>query len=158
PTNPRIAPVVPDTIPDMAAFKLKLVKDQVNNDETMFLFSKTSSLNYDPNEDARYFAGNGDEHLSSISADGWELVINTLPYKPGMSVGLDVQAKTDGKYSLSISYQKAIPQQVHIWLKDMYLKDSVDVRTTSYNFDVAKSDTNSFGSNRFKLIIKGSGK
>jgi hypothetical protein len=98
--------------------------------------------------------GFGDLSLASMSNDGKKLSINGLPYTQGMSIGLDVEAKDDGAYSLQVSYENKMPANIQIWVKDTYLKDSVNVCKANYNFTVSKADTNSFGSKRFKLIIK----
>lgn len=153
-TQPIVAASKPDTIPDKAVLKLKLTKDATNTDETAFIFNSTGKTTYNPMEDAPYFPGNGQVSLASISSDGKDLAINNLPYKPGMSIRLDANAKADGAYSLAISYQNQIPSSIHFWLKDIYLKDSLDVSTKTYSFNVRLADTNSFGKNRFKLIIK----
>jgi hypothetical protein len=146
----------PDTIPDKAEFKLKLGKDSTNTDETAIVFDHRSSVNYSGNEDAPYFTGFGQVSLASISADNRDLAINTLPYTPGMSIRLDIHTKTDGVYFLKMSYENGIPANIQVWLKDNYLKDSVNARTDNYIFNVSKADTNSFGSKRFKLILKDS--
>ena len=50
---------------------------------------------------------------------------------------------------------KQIPDVFDIWLKDAYMKDSLDIRhNPSYTFDVARADTNTYGANRFSLIIR----
>jgi hypothetical protein len=162
---PKVTPVVttavvtakPDTIPDKAAFKLKLCKDSVNTDETLFAFNHLGSLNYSTTNDAPYFTGFGQVNLASISADGVDLTINNLPYTSGMLVGLDVHTKTDGAYFLKLSYEKNIPANIQIWIKDTYLKDSINVCSANYHFNVAEADANSFGKNRFKVILKDSG-
>jgi len=143
-----------DTIPEMAALRLKLVKDNTNYDETLFFFKHESTPAYDAMQDGKYLAGFGQVSLASISSDGKDLVVNSLNYTPGMSIGLDVNAKTDGTYSFQVSLQKNLPADIHVWLKDNLLKDSVNVRTANYNFDISKADPNSFGSKRFELIIK----
>jgi len=143
-----------DTIPDNAAFRLKLFKDNSNYDETLFMFKKAASLNYTSGMDAAYMVGFGQESLASISKDNKNLSIYSLPFTPGMSVALNVQAKNDGAYSLQISYQNKIPANIQVWVKDTYLKDSVNVCTGNYNFTIAKADTNTYGTKRFKLIIK----
>jgi hypothetical protein len=144
-----------DTIPDKAAFKIQLVKDEVNNDETMFQFNHKAALNYSGNDgDAPYFPGYGQESLASVTSDGRDLVINVLPYTSGMSIDLDMNAKASGPLSFKLSYQNKMPSSIHIWLKDTYLKDSVDVRTANYNFKVDKADANSFGNKRFKIILR----
>ena len=153
-STPTVPAVKPDTIPDQGIFKIKLVQDSTNYDEAMFVFNHAANANFDANEDAAYFAGYGAVTLASISNDKKDLAVNKLPYKPGMSIGLDVQAKADGAYFLSISFEKNIPANIQIWVKDTYAKDSLNVSKGNYNFNVTKADTNSFGSRRFKLIIK----
>jgi hypothetical protein len=153
-TSSSAAVVNADTIADHAAFKIKLVKDSINSDETMIIFNKASKTTYSADEDALYLMGYGQESLSSLSSDGRDLVFNNSPYTPGMSIRLDVKAQSDGPFSLQLSYQIKLPANLQVWLKDNYLKDSVDVRTTNYKFNVVKADTSSFGKNRFKLIIK----
>jgi hypothetical protein len=154
----NVANIKVDTLPNMAAFKLKMVmaNDTNNYDETMFLFQKTASSAYDPNEDAAYFAGFGRESLASISSDGRDLAINRLPYTRGMAISLDVNASSDGTFSFQISYKNKIPASFQIWIKDAYMKDSTNVNTGNYSFNVIKADTNSFGNKRFKLVLKNS--
>jgi hypothetical protein len=158
-TVPVLAPAVSvsvktDTIPDKAAFKLQLAKDSINTDETLFIFSHRYRLGSFSGEDAVYFAGNGQVSLASISKDGQNLCINGLPYTPWMAVGLDIHAKTSGSYLLKISYEKEIPADIEIWVKDTYLRDSLNVRTGNYRFNIDKADTNSFGAERLSLILK----
>jgi hypothetical protein len=143
-----------DTIPEMAGFKLKLVKDNTNYDEVLFMFKKESSANYDAMEDGKYLAGNGQVSLASISGDGTDLATNSLPYSPGMHVDLDANAKSDGAYKFDLSFQIKIPSDVHIWLKDNLLKDSVDMRISDYSFNISRADATTFGSKRFELIIQ----
>ncbi|MFI5159921.1 MAG: hypothetical protein ACHQHN_01525 [Sphingobacteriales bacterium] len=152
--NEQKTPIKPDTIPDKAGFKIKLYKGNSDYDETMFLFDHRSSTNYCANEDAGYLVGFGQVSLASISHDGRDLAINRLPYKPGMSIGLDFHTKTNGEFYLALDYENKIPGDIAIWLQDTYLKDSIDVCTGSYTFNVIRADTNSFGNKRFRLIIK----
>jgi hypothetical protein len=143
-----------DTIPDKAAFKIKLGKDSTNTDETLIMFDHTASLNYSRMNDAPYLSGFGQVSLANVSADGVDIAIKSLPYTSGMSIGLDVHAKADGAYFLKMSFEKNIPSGVQVLIKDTYLKDSVDVRKGNYNFNITKADTNSFGRNRFKIVVK----
>ena len=48
-----------------------------------------------------------------------------------------------------------IPRLFKIWLMDTYKKDSLDIRhNASYAFNVDLTDTNSYGKNRFQLVIR----
>ena len=143
-----------DTIPDNAYFKIKLGVDSTNTDETLIMFDRSATLDYSGMNDARYFSGFGKVSLASISHDGVDISIKSLPYTPGMSIALDVKAKTDGAYFLKMSYEANMPSGVQVLLKDTYLKDSVDVRKGNYNFNIVKADTSSFGRNRFKIVVK----
>src|SRR5581483_3745394 len=88
PTVTAATTTVPDTMPNKAGFKLKISKDSVNYDEAMILFKPTAKTAFDPMEDGQYFSGFGQVSLASISSDGTDLAINTLPYTPGMAIGL----------------------------------------------------------------------
>src|ERR1700753_2620287 len=117
----------PDTVSAKAAFRLRLVKDSTDYDETMIAFKPGASPNYLPSEDGVFFQGFGPINLASISADHTNLSINTLPYHQNMSIGLDVIAQSSGVLSLEISYENNLSPTTQIWLKDMYLKDSLNL-------------------------------
>jgi hypothetical protein len=146
-----------DTIANDAMLRIKLCKDSINTDETALMFKSTASVNYVNNEDARYFPGFGQVSLSSISGDGKNLAINCLPFTAGMSIGLDVETKTDGAYLLKVSYESDVPQSVQVWIRDSYLKDSVDLCQGNYQFNVTKADSATFGKKRFSVVLKENG-
>jgi trimeric autotransporter adhesin len=142
-----------DTIPDTAILKIKLVKDSIYSDEILLVFNHTARLQYYNKEDGIYLSGNGPVGLASISSDGYDLTINYLPYTPGMTIGLNYTTQTSGAFFLETSYLAKIPANIHIWLKDAYLKDSIDIRAHKYYFNVNKADPNSCNNKRFKLIL-----
>ena len=143
-----------DTIPDNAVLKFKLFRDSLIYDETAICFKHSAGLAYNLQVDAPYLAGFGQLSFASISSNGRDLAIYTLPYTQGMAVRFDLHAKTDGICKVMMSYESAIPADIHIWLKDNYLKDSVDVSKGNYSFNVSQLDTNSFGKNRLEVILK----
>jgi hypothetical protein len=145
-----------DTIANNAMLRIKLCKDSVNTDETALMFKSSASINYINNEDAEYLHGFGQVSLATISGDGKDLAINSLPYTPGMSIKLDVEAKTDGAYLLKVSYESNIPQSIQVWIRDNYMKDSVDVCKGNYLFNVVKADSTTFGKKRFSVVLKDS--
>ena len=136
--------------------RLQLAEDSVNTDNILIDFKPTAKITYSPSEDAPTFQGFGAVSLSSISSDNIALAINTLPLtNKGLTVGLKVNAKTDGVYSLKMVTIKSVPATYHLWLMDKYKKDSLDFRYNSkYAFNIYKADTSSFGSHRFKLVIR----
>jgi hypothetical protein len=148
--------IKPDTIPDGARLGIRLFRDSVIYDGFMLGFNHKASVNYIVDEDAPYFMGYGDISLASISGDDRDLAINTLPYTPGMAIGLDVHARTSGVCFLEVNYKKQIPANIQVWIRDTYLKDSANISNKNYSFNIIKADTNSLGNKRFKIILKSS--
>ncbi|MFI5137486.1 MAG: DUF2341 domain-containing protein [Sphingobacteriales bacterium] len=137
--------------------RLELAADSVNKEETIVSFDNSSKNQYAVNEDSQFLPGSGEVSLSSMSADNVKLAINTIPYPKlnPTTVKLNVNAATNGQYNLNTTGVINVPQLYQVWLKDAYNKDSSDIRhNSSYKFNVSKSDTNSFGSNRFTLVIR----
>ena len=136
--------------------KLQMALDTVNIDDTFIALGKNLNPQYDPMADALYKSGSGKVGLSSFSADNIGLAINKQPLPKGSeTIKLNVNAQADGIYSLNLKEITGIPQLYDIWLMDAYKKDSLDMRhNLTYRFNVYKSDTNSFGPNRFTLVIR----
>ena len=136
--------------------RLQLAKDSINTDDIYIGFNSGASARYVENEDAAYKKGNGEVSLSSFSADSVQLSINklALPHlQPGI-IPLFVTARDYGTYSLNMTEMAAIPRIYEVWLMDKFKKDSLDIgHNPSYAFDIT-TDTNSYGSNRFSLIIR----
>jgi len=145
---------VADTIPDKAMLKVKLVKDSINYDETILMFDHAASTVYSTDYDSPYMQGYGQESLASLSSDGRDLVINTIPYKAGAPVGLDVNVKSDGAFALQVSYLKSIPAGIQVIVRDNYLNDSLDIRTNTYKFNIVKSNAATYGANRFSVVFR----
>lgn len=160
PSAPAIPPATQtvaaqtDTIPDGASLKIKLQLDSAVVDETFLGFRHSASCNYSNSQDAPYFAGFGKGSLSTITRDGISCAVQTVPFSKGYTIPLKVTAKNDGVYLLKTSFTKNIPANVGIWLKDAYRKDSLNIRIWNYRFDVIKSDTNSYGTHRFSVVIR----
>jgi len=148
---------VTDTPVVVPCLRLQLYKDAVDNDDTYIGFGPGFSTKYVTGEDARYMQGFGAVSLCSISSDNVPLAINKLPF-PGqqsLTINLKVDAATDGAYSLNMTNEVDIPQVYEVWLMDAYKKDSLNLKLNrTYDFDLLKADTNSYGSNRFSLVIR----
>jgi hypothetical protein len=135
--------------------RLEASLDSVNKEETVLVLNNSAKDGFVANEDSPHFAGGGAVNLSSLSSDNVLLAINRFPITSrGKTIKLKVFAG-DGTYKLSLTELKAIPQVYDIWLMDTYAKDSLDLRhNLSYTFKVMQQDTNSFGSNRFSIVIR----
>ena len=136
--------------------RLQLAKDTVNTDDLLLRFNNGAATTYTPGIDALYKPGFGAVSLASLSDDNLQLAINVRPLpKTSESIGITVNAKTDGLYALNMKDLVGIPQLFDIWLMDKYKKDSLDMRhNPTYSFNILKSDTNSFGTKRFNLVFR----
>jgi uncharacterized protein YqkB len=136
--------------------KLQLTQSATSKDETVIIFKNKANPGYDPEEDARYFQGNGHVRLSSFGDNKTQLVFNTQPLPKTSSVTrLNIFTRTDGTYVLKLHEIVNLPPLYNVWLVDNFLNDSLDFRHNPvYTFIVSKSDSNTFGDNRFKIIIK----
>ena len=136
--------------------RLQMAMDSINTDDIYIGFNASTSASYVPSEDAAYKIGNGKVGLSSFSSDNVSLAINQMPY-PGLQgqvIPLSVRGINDGSYTLNMTEVTAVPALFTIWLKDAYMKDSLDVRANpTYVFDILHSDTNTYGAHRFSLVM-----
>jgi len=145
-----INPGVPNPI-----LRLKMTLDTTNNEETVITFNPKSSSGFVINEDARHWKGESLIGFTSISSDNVPLAINSLPLAATQTIPLRTVATNDGLYSISLSQQAPLPALYDMWLKDAYMKDSLDIKDNpTYSFNILHSDTNSFGDHRFSLVIR----
>ncbi len=139
------------------SLRLKMVTDSINYDDIYIGFNSSASANFSVNEDAKYLPGmNAAEGLASFSSDNVQLAINYLPLPKQIQqvIRLFVTARASGTYTIQRTDIEAIPRIYDIWLMDKYKKDSLDIRNNAtYTFDIT-ADTNSYGSNRFQLVIR----
>jgi lipopolysaccharide export system protein LptA len=139
--------------PSLTGLYLKLQKDSVHYDYTGIYFGTNWSDAFE-NGDATYFNGNS-INMASLSSDGKMLAVNHLhTYTNDNRVRLYTNALLGGDYTLKIEGIRNIDTTYDIYLVDHYKKDSVNIRQTgAYAFNILKTDTASFGANRFELAI-----
>lgn len=136
--------------------RIQLFKDTINKDETVVLFNSAASTAYNDQEDALYLQGTGLVNLSNMTSDNLAVALNQQPFpSKSQSIALNVLATNDGTYKLNATEVSNIPNLFDIWLKDAYLKDSVNIKTNpTYSFNIAHSDTTTFGSKRFAIVVR----
>jgi len=136
--------------------RLQLAADSIQTDDVYIGFDAMANTQYNLNEDAPYKPGTGEVSLASISSDNVALAINKvpLPKQNQLTIPLYVSARAYGAYKLNMLELKGVPKLYQVWLMDRFKKDSLDMRhNTTYAFDIT-TDTNSYGSNRFQLVIR----
>ncbi|WP_461451100.1 LamG-like jellyroll fold domain-containing protein [Mucilaginibacter sp.] len=138
----------------LSGLHLQLNQDSLIYTQTGIYFSPTWSDKYVQSEDGLDLDGTS-VYLSSYSSDHQRLSINQLgDYSKGKVVKLYVSAASYGNYSLSLADIKNIDTLYNVYLRDHYLKDSVNLlQTKSYPLSVT-TDTASYGANRFDLVIE----
>ncbi|MDB5017830.1 MAG: hypothetical protein JWQ84_2662 [Mucilaginibacter sp.] len=136
--------------------RVQLAASATSTDNILIDFNPASSAAFVKTEDAVYLQGFGAVSLSSLTSDGTACAINTMPLTvPGRTVALNVGAKADGLYTLKLLTLSSIPINYSIWLKDRYMKDSLDFRNNNtYAFNIATKDTTSYGKNRFTIVLR----
>jgi hypothetical protein len=163
------APKIQDTLSDSALFKIQLVnvKDTlpppsnywIGRVEMLIKFNHTYHLAFSHglppywDEDAGVPGYGSGLNVMGITIDGVAVQVDGIPYKAGVSVPLLVTGDASGQYLLRAYYVRWFPQDIHIWCKDNYLKDSVDLRKGNYHFTMDKADTNQYGKKRFSIIL-----
>ena len=137
---------------------LKIEKDSLAYDYCGVYFRSDWQGKFDESLDALDLdVSSSSVLLSSLSSDGMHTAVKHFPdYKKGVNVKLYAYGKTDGLYNLKIEGIRNIDTNNYkITLLDHFKKDSLDIgRYKSYAFNILKSDTNTFGANRFELSIQ----
>lgn len=136
--------------------RLQIAADSINTDDSFIGFNAAANPKYNHTEDAPYKPGTGKVSLASFSSDNVLLAINKqpLPKLKQAVIPLRVGANAYGTYRLNLIELKSIPRLFELWLMDNFTRDSINLRQdTSYSFNMV-TDTNSYGNNRFKLVIR----
>ena len=138
--------------------RLKMIKDAFNSDDIAIAFSDQGTLTYNNQLDSRYMPGiEAPEGFFCFSTDSVPLSVNIipLPKQAPLKIRLDVEAANSGCFTMQKTKLDSIPAVYDLWLVDKYKKDSLNLRTgTNYFFSINKTDSSSFGSNRFEVVVK----
>ncbi len=135
--------------------KLTMTMDSIHSEETLLAFNPNSKTTFVFNEDAPHKKGEGLIGFSSSSSDNVLMAINSMPLQATQTIPLNVYASNNGQYTINMSQLAPLPAIFEVWLKDAYMKDSLDIKNNPvYTFDINNSDANSFGTNRFMLVIR----
>jgi hypothetical protein len=148
--------MVPPTTNALTGLYMKMEKDSLVYDYCGIYF-KNDYLAKFGDGDARYLTGpTATVNMASLSADGVETAVNLLPdYHKGSRTKLKVSATASGLYYIKMEGIRNIDTLYDIYLIDNFKKDSLDIRRYgAYAFNLIKTDTTTFGVNRFVLSIR----
>jgi hypothetical protein len=155
-SGPQLLLGKPINEPALTGLYMKLEQDSIHHSYCGIYFRSDWSDKFAPG-DAIDINDNGSQlDVSSLSADGIHAAVNHMPdYTTGSRIRLYVNAPTNGAYTLKIEGIRNIDTLHDIWLVDHYKNDSLNIRRLgSYTFNIVKSDTASYGNNRFVLAIR----
>jgi len=141
----------------LAGLHMMLKKDSTTFRECGIYFNNLWSDNYDVNDALDLDGANLAVYMSSFTADGVRVSINSMAdYTKGKRVKLFVKATTDGLYHLNMEdIQNIDTATFNVYLIDNNKKDSLDlVHYQSYAFNIVNTDTTTYGANRFVLAIE----
>ncbi len=134
-------------------FRVRLVKDSINSDETVIVFDNAKGNNFNTEEDALKYFGSGvniatktpDSIYTAINFKAEALANDTIP--------LFVSAASNGTYSLEFTTMQTFITNFDVFLIDNFLNVSVDLKQNpSYVFQKT-SDPLSVGDERFKIVF-----
>ena len=123
-------------------------------DETLIAFKEGFNSEID-NKDALYFAGNT-VLVGSLSSDGKITSINAMPEVKDLDeLKLYISASTSGLCKLNFT-DISVADGYEIFLKDALFPDQVNnlKKQASYQFNIERSKSDTYGSNRFTVIFK----
>jgi hypothetical protein len=139
----------------LSGFYMKMEKDSLSYDYCGVYFSTKYGAKFEDG-DAAYMSGPTNlVTIASLTGDKLNAAINNLPdYHNGSHVKLNVNASATGLYQLKMEGIRNMDTLYDIYLVDHLKKDSLDMRRYGvYSFNLIKTDTSTFGTNRFELSI-----
>jgi hypothetical protein len=147
---------IPKQTNELAGFFMKMEQDSLLGTYCGIYFRPDWTDQYDSEDAIDMNSTSSSVLMSSYTTDGRRVALNKLSdYSEGKIIRLHVNATASALYKLKIEEISGIDTLYDIWLRDKYLKDSLDIRRYGvYNFRINKSDTASFGANRFELAIR----
>jgi hypothetical protein len=139
-----------ESVQSMLIVRLKS-KDEF--DETYIRFKEGANKGFDNDYDARKLS-NAIYNLSTLTADGTSLAVNTLPKVwCTSSVKLNITHISAGNYTLSFEGFESFNNLNSLVLTDKYLDKTLTIKPAKgYLFHVT-SDSRSYGSERFELTF-----
>lgn len=146
-----------DTIPDGGTINIRMNNDSTNSAGFQFIFNHTYHLAALSSEDfGTGLPGFGPTPplLYALSSDGKDLLEDGVPYSHGMVVNLDATSPASGPFFIGAWGLFHIPGDIHIWVKDTYLKDSLDLRTGNYHFTIDNTNPSTYGKQRFQIVLR----
>lgn len=156
-TTPPLLMGLPVTEAAPGNITLQLLQDSANYDFAQLRFGDNYKNTFYDMEDAEDLNGSGQAvFFGAMTSDKQLVAIASQPLnKEVTSVFLSVDDNTTGIYAIKKVDVSGISALYDIWLMDHFTKDSLDLRHNEmYNFNLNKNNPETFGNNRFEVIIR----
>ncbi len=139
-------------------FKITLTNSYSETDECLFIHDNTGTeAGTDETDMFKFF--NDELNVYFIAEDNTRLSMNAKPIKPGIDTmrlavfSFDSSSVSVAKHQLSFSRIEEIKPSIHMYLRDKYMNTLTDIRQQNmYDFQIT-NDANSYGNNRFEMLI-----
>jgi hypothetical protein len=139
-------------------FKITLTNSYSETDECLFIHDNTGNeAGTDETDMYKFF--NDELNVYFIADDNSRLSMNAKPITPGIDTlklavwSFDTSNVSVASHQLSFSRVEEIKPSIHIYLRDKYMNTLTDLRQqTNYDFQIT-NDANSYGNNRFEILI-----
>lgn len=134
-------------------FRIRMTMDSINQDEMVVKYIDEAANTKDVYDIAKMWGA--EVNIATLSKDGSYLALNSKPFKgEGDTVRMGVYARSTGSYTMSFVNAADFAENLPLFLLDYYTGNIIDLRTdTAYTFSITMSDVQSFGDNRFEMIV-----
>jgi hypothetical protein len=123
--------------------------------QSLVVFDEAKSASFVSNEDVPYLKGS-DVFFSTLSDDNVALSINYMPALSGgkeVKLAIEDAGVTSGAYSFKIAVNN-LPTGYSVSIKDKFLDKVTPLSNDEYyHFDIDKTNVNTYGVDRFKLVL-----
>ena len=136
---------------------IRLSLDSLNENEAVIRFGEAGASNkFNGHEDAYYAYGlSQTTFMATYTSDTQPMLFNEMGSLDSIkSVPLYADGQTTGVYKMAFTGASSVDPRYKLYLKDNLLKDSLDLSANSvYTFNIDRTNTQTYGSNRFTLIV-----
>lgn len=140
------------------SMKISLTNSYGESDETLLIHDNQASKNGNDETDTYKFF-NDELNIYFIADDNTRLSMQAIPFSgPNDTSKLavwsfDSTSVSVAKHKIEFSRIESIKPSIHVYLRDKFLNKMIDVRQQpTYEFEIS-TNTNSYGNNRFEVIL-----
>lgn len=134
-------------------FRIRMTMDSINQDEMVVKYLEQATPSKDEYDINKMWGA--EVNIAAIGKDLSYLAMQAKPFAgEGDTVKLAVYARVTGTYSMSFVNAEEYAQGLPLYLLDYYTGNIIDLRNDSaYSFTINMSDAQSYGDNRFELVL-----